>query len=147
MAAALAEETNLPRRPLPGHPNYTFELIRHDAALPAGRDPGCAGYTESVVAGALKIFSASFAPLILEDGRDMCGDAARTHAARVMPSLTHSLRFRPSLFRVFAFARARLELVCNSFFDAEGDDPHDFSASLRAAQRQDASDCALRIIV
>ena len=77
VAAALEEETNAPRRPLPGAPAYTFELVRHSDALPGGRDPGCAGYTATVVEGALKIFRASFAPLILEDGRDMCARAAR----------------------------------------------------------------------
>jgi hypothetical protein len=73
VAAALADETNAPRRPLDEHPQYTFELVRHDPSLPAGRDAGCADYTASVVASAVKIFATSFAPLILDDGRDMCG--------------------------------------------------------------------------
>ena len=73
VAAAVSDETNAPRRPLEDHPQYTFELVRHDAAaLPPGRDAGCADYTADVVAAALKIFGSSFAPLILDDGRDMC---------------------------------------------------------------------------
>jgi len=72
VAAALADETNAPRRPLDEHPQYTFELVRHDPSLPAGRDAGCADYTAAVVASAVKIFATSFAPLILDDGRDMC---------------------------------------------------------------------------
>jgi hypothetical protein len=108
VAGLLAEETNAPRRPLPGHPQYTFELVRREApssggcAPPAGgRDPGSAAYTTSVVESARKVFAASFAPLIMEDGRDM------------------------------------LELVCNSYFDAEGQEPYDFSASL--LRRNDAA--------
>jgi len=72
VAAALSDETNSPRRPLEGHPQYTFELVRHEPDLPPGRDPGCSDYAASVVSGALMIFASSFAPLILDDGRDMC---------------------------------------------------------------------------
>lgn len=72
MAAAQADETNVPRRPLDAHPQYTFEIVRMDPGLPPGRDPGCADYAAGVVAAALKIFGGSFAPLILDDGRDMC---------------------------------------------------------------------------
>ena len=83
VAAALADETNAPRRPLDEHPQYTFELVRHDPALPAGRDAGCADYTASVVASALKIFATSFAPLILDDGRDMCVQWLQTPLRRL----------------------------------------------------------------
>ena len=83
MAAALADETNAPRRPLDEHPQYTFELVRHDPSLPAGRDAGCADYTASVVASAVKIFATSFAPLILDDGRDMCGCRAAAPPPRL----------------------------------------------------------------
>ena len=114
VAAALADETNAPRRPLDEHPQYTFELVRHDPALPAGRDAGCADYTASVVASALKIFAASFAPLILDDGRDMCAPTADAGMHASAPALT--------------WRRRRMELICNSHFDPNGDDNVDYSA-------------------
>ena len=124
VAAALADETNAPRRPLDDHPQYTFELVRHDPNLPAGRDAGCAEYTASVVASALKIFATSFAPLILDDGRDMCAARLRMHASK--PALTWRLR--------------RMELICNSHFDPDGSDNIDYSAWLSAPSCQPCAD-------